>query len=255
MKENQREEIHNLLNAGRKKIERDSKERETALETIRMELEIVARESVDLYKREYWEENRETYDSYSKQIRPFWEKLVRRGVIERLVKAEYAGYGYGTRVADPVLYNWPHFAQRSLEAGGTLPELRPKWVRDLGLRPCIYDAYKLLEPTTPTEDPDFWWKNTLACYSNDDRNQGEVHLEQYGFAIYRMPPEDHSWGRYDYECYVYRIDFRRIKNNLPYVPEFIHPKVVNDFADQIKSGRCDEYIGELLIKARGGRRR
>lgn len=254
MKENQREEIRNLLDAGRKKIDRDGKEREIALEAIRVELEKVTRENVDIYKREYWEEIDKAYDSYSKSIRPFWEKLIRRGgVIDRLVKAGYVDYGYSARIVDPILYKWPRFAQRSLEVGGRFPELKPKWVRDLGPRPCIFDAYELLEPAIPTRDPDFWVKNTLACYRDDDGNQGEVCLEQYGFAIYRMPPKGHSWGRYDYECFSYRIDFRRIKNNLPYIPEFIHPKVINGFASQVKSGRCDEYIGELLIKARGRR--
>ena len=236
-------EIENFYDAGNRKINQDRESYLQKIEEIRLRLEVVARECVEKYRSEYWEEKDKTYDSY-RVIKSFWQR-VNTSAVPRLVKAD--GEDFKVKITDTILYEWPVAAQRGLEAGGTYKDYRiPKWLVGIGLRPCIYDAFEVLENVVTTKE-DFE-EIILGCYKGEDQG-GKVFLEKNGFAIFRMPPDGHSWGRYDYECYAYRLDFRRINNNLPHIPEFLHPKVINGFAEQIKSGRCNEYIGSSLIRA------
>lgn len=242
------EKVHDIgdfLVAGERKAGKDKRveqEKVVALENIRARLEVEAKTIVLGYSKECDIAEDKLQESYLDFIKPFWYRLVETGAKGVLEEKGLLNY-LGSQIADPILYEWPFAAQRALNKGG-FAEYKPKWVKSLNLKPCIFDAYEILEPTAGITS-EFWENIILETYRGED--QAEIYLEDNGFVIYRMPRG--SKGAYDYECYAYRLDFRRINHNYPYIPEFIHPKVINEFAGQIKSGRCDEYIGELLIKA------
>lgn len=254
MTEIPREGIEYFLEIGRGKVEAEEQASERRLEAVRVRLVTAARVVVDKYQSELQAAVPQLGQSYSTTIRPFWERLLTLGIRDQLVSAGFVGYGAGL-VADPILYEWPFMAQRALTEGGIFPPNRDeddledeRLTRAVPIKPCQFDAEEILDPSFAQKQSQAHEEEiVLECYRGED--QAEVYLEKNGLVIYRVPRSPIGQrGRYDYEHYAYRFNPSQ-DELLPALPNYIHPRVINDFASQIRSGRCDEHVGALLVRA------
>lgn len=237
-KENQEIERTYVLHG--KVLDLERKELMVKMEEVRKRLEISANVHVAKYQKEYLQAIPEIENSYKQVIQPFWNRLNSSGIVEKIAQAEL------TReeryITDPISYELPSYAQRALSQGGIFPELNGsnprirKWLKGLEFKPCIIDALSVIDPFSPIENPEYHEELVKKSYIGE--GYGFVTLDNTGFVIYRgaiAASERHH------------IDPTEVA--LSPLPNHIHPKVINEFANQIASGKSDEYIGKLLIKA------
>lgn len=241
MTETNNDEVQRYLQAGRRKISTDKGELLAKIEEVRTRLEVVARERVESYQQEYAESAPLVEESYRGVIQPFWNRIVNTGVRDIIVAAGYVRRG--GQIMDTVNYHWPSLAMRALTEGGIFPDrlTRSSTLKQLysEATPCVIDAWTIVEPQAPHQNPEFFEENTKSCYEGN--STGFICLDKAGLVTYKGP----GGGRYDWEYYAFR--FNPSEDRLV-LPEHVHPKVINEFAAQIKSGRSDEYVGALLVR-------
>lgn len=239
-----KENASRFYTAGRRKIDADRDALLSLVEEVRVRLEASAQEFIAKYQQEYDESAPQLEDSYKGTIRPYWDQLVILGIRDRIVEAGYSNRG--AQITDPVDYKVPLLAQRAVSEGGILPD-RLNWdsrLKQLNpeIKPCIIDAWSIVGSHNVFGDRKAHEASEIECYKG--RSNAFVCLDKTGgLVIYQGP----GGGRYDWEYYAHRFD--PAEANLAPLPEHIHPKVINEFASQIRSGRCDEYVGALLVKA------
>lgn len=240
------EELQQFYSAGRRKVSKDKAELLAQIEEVRVRLEAAARDFTLNYQQECEAADRgEVEDSYRGTIQPFWRRIINSGTRDRIVGAGYDGRA--AQITDITLYGWPELAMRALDEGGIYPDRLKrddtlKWLNP-EVKPCIIDAWTILDPHSSIKPPDEFEEIIVACYRGDGR--GLVGISETGLSIHRL----HEIDSRAYSYQGLRYYFNPSEDTLPPLPEYIHPRLINEFAAQIRSGRCDEYVGALLVRA------
>lgn len=243
-------EIENFYNAGNRKINRDKDKLLAEIGTVRIRLENKAIEVTENYRKSCNEASLLVEDSYHDTIQPFWKRIISSGVGEKILSAGYEGRG--AQITDITNYDWPEWAEEALDKGGRYPDSldyeKNKELKEFAGKPCFIDAVSVVTGSvimTPKEHEE----TILYCY--EGKGRGLTGLAQNGLSIHRL------WEG-DSRAYPYqglRYYFNPSEDALPPIPDYIHPRLINDFAIQIRSGLCEEYIGALLVRAEEKERR